>query len=380
MADIFISYARDEHAEAEKLRLALEALGLDVFMDVERLDAGEVFTDVIEREIKSASAVIGVWSPHALSRPWVRTECDIANRRKVLLPVIIEPIGELDTPAAFWNMQHIDLTQWDGAHDDPNWRKLLRALGKTLGRTDLIKADNEVRKKEARAKQVEAELAKKSAEMERLREEKKKLEGPRRKRTGTIAVGLAAIATTAASGAWFLGKNLSLKSSETARQETIAALISPNVIEALDQIKTGYDVPTKYEGENNILAQVLIHVSVPQLENAGRNGNHYAMMLAAWAYREGKGGVLENKVKAKSLYELSCNAGVSIGCAHLASMFETGDGIRIDIEKAENLYDESCEFGEELACQIRQLKKEQDELVKQNQALQDIMQEFIILD
>jgi outer membrane protein OmpA-like peptidoglycan-associated protein len=117
---------------------ALEAAGLSVFFDVEGLDGGDVFPDVLDREVKTAGAVVSLWSPHALSRPWVKQECSIGLKRKCLVPVAIEPLGELDVPVAFEGLQVIDFTGFHGAADTPEWRQLMRALARTLKRPELL--------------------------------------------------------------------------------------------------------------------------------------------------------------------------------------------------------------------------------------------------
>jgi formylglycine-generating enzyme required for sulfatase activity len=138
LTDVFISYARAERAEAEVIKARLEALGLSVFLDVEGLDGGDVFSDVLDREVKNAAVVLGLWSPPALSRPWVQIECDIGKRRGVLVPVAIKPFTDMQTPATFWNIQFVDLTELSDSPDDPAWRKLIKSIERTLKRPALI--------------------------------------------------------------------------------------------------------------------------------------------------------------------------------------------------------------------------------------------------
>lgn len=57
MADVFISYAREDRARAKRLAGALEARGLSVWWDREIL-AGQAFDEVIEAELRKA----GPWS------------------------------------------------------------------------------------------------------------------------------------------------------------------------------------------------------------------------------------------------------------------------------------------------------------------------------
>ena len=138
MADIFLSYARADRNRAEQVKAALEAAGLSVFFDVEGLDGGDVFPDVLDREVKTAGAVVSLWSAHALSRPWVKQECSIGLKRKCLIPLAIEPLGDLDVPVAFEGLQQIDFTGFHGRTDSPEWQKLMRSLARTLGRPDLV--------------------------------------------------------------------------------------------------------------------------------------------------------------------------------------------------------------------------------------------------
>lgn len=140
MVDIFISYARTERERAEQIKSAIDDLGLTIFFDIDGLDGSDVFPDVLDREVKSAGCVLGIWSPHALSRPWVKTECLIGKDRRVLIPVLVEPVNSLDVPAAFYDVQSIDLTDFAGDLTHPGWIKLVKALARTLRRPDLIAA------------------------------------------------------------------------------------------------------------------------------------------------------------------------------------------------------------------------------------------------
>lgn len=138
MADVFLSYARGDRAIAEQVKAGLEGAGLSVFFDVEGLDGGDVFPDVLDREVKGAGAVVSLWSQHSLSRPWVKQECSIGLKRKCLIPLAIERLGELDVPVAFEGLQQIDFTGFHGRTDGPEWQRLMRALARTLKRPELL--------------------------------------------------------------------------------------------------------------------------------------------------------------------------------------------------------------------------------------------------
>ena len=174
MADVFLSYARSDSAAARLIRDRLQALGLSVFFDTEGLDGGDVFPDVLDREVKGAGAVVGVWSAHALTRPWVKIECDIGRARGVLVPVQIEKIADLDKPAAFWNVQFDDLSDFDGDTDHSGWLRFVRSLARTLDRPDLLQRESQSHAGEMPSDdaKVRAELAALRAELEEMRSAK----------------------------------------------------------------------------------------------------------------------------------------------------------------------------------------------------------------
>jgi hypothetical protein len=96
MADIFISYAREDWETAKMLAHALAAQGWSVWWD-RRIPTGRRFHEVIQRELTAARCVIALWSTAALSSPWVREEAQDGLDRDILVPAKIEmvrlPIG-----------------------------------------------------------------------------------------------------------------------------------------------------------------------------------------------------------------------------------------------------------------------------------------------
>jgi hypothetical protein len=73
MADIFISYAREDQAAVKPLAAALEGAGYSVWWD-RRILAGTEFSEEIERELKAAKAVIVAWSQESHASNWVKDE------------------------------------------------------------------------------------------------------------------------------------------------------------------------------------------------------------------------------------------------------------------------------------------------------------------
>lgn len=139
MVDVFISYPRAERARAEPIRDRLTALDLDVFFDLDGIDGGANFPDVIDRALKASKAVLCCWSPLYFTRPWCLIECRYALNEDVLTPVTLEAYERKAPPADLMTISTYDLTDWAGEDAHEDWNRTLRSLGKKLGR-DLAQA------------------------------------------------------------------------------------------------------------------------------------------------------------------------------------------------------------------------------------------------
>ena len=121
MADIFLSYKREEQADALRLIQSFEAAGFSVWWD-DRIDPTSSWDETIEREITAAKAVVVLWTPLSTASDWVRTEAHFASNAKKLVPALLRPCT---IPLAFSLTQAADLTRWRGDDDDRQWRKCL---------------------------------------------------------------------------------------------------------------------------------------------------------------------------------------------------------------------------------------------------------------
>jgi adenylate cyclase len=121
VADVFISYARSDAAVARRFADAFGAAGLSVWWD-DALRSGEVFDERIERALREAKAVVVLWSVTSVASRWVRAEATLADRTRKLVPVMIEAC---ERPIIFELTHTADLSDWQGAADDPGWQDLL---------------------------------------------------------------------------------------------------------------------------------------------------------------------------------------------------------------------------------------------------------------
>ena len=89
MADIFISYKREDRDKAEALAKFLADRSHTVWWDT-GLQAGESFSDVIERKIDAAKKVIVLWSKASIASYWVRAEAGRGLQQNKLIAARIE--------------------------------------------------------------------------------------------------------------------------------------------------------------------------------------------------------------------------------------------------------------------------------------------------
>lgn len=138
MADVFLSYKRDERAAVELIASRLRALDLSVWFDAS-MSAGETFNAEIDREARAAKAILVCWSPGARQSEWVNAEAMIGFAHKNLAACYVAGPDEFDPPTPF-NTSHIeDLRGWLAAPDEMHarWKSVLRRIGKLCGRGDI---------------------------------------------------------------------------------------------------------------------------------------------------------------------------------------------------------------------------------------------------
>lgn len=102
---IFVSYPSDQRDVAERLRLALEGEGHDVFTDRTELKEGEPFHAALREAIDDADAMIFMVTPRSVAPgSYALSELDLAQRQwrspgGHVLPVLVEPTPLSAIPA-----------------------------------------------------------------------------------------------------------------------------------------------------------------------------------------------------------------------------------------------------------------------------------------
>ena len=127
--DVFISYARPSEDEARRVVELLRDKGFSVWRDDE-LPAHRAYSDVIEERLKSAKAVVVLWSGESTKSHWVRAEADSAREAGTLVQASLD--GVLP-PMPFNQIQCADLKGWQGDPASPSWIKLEGSVAALVG-------------------------------------------------------------------------------------------------------------------------------------------------------------------------------------------------------------------------------------------------------
>lgn len=129
MADIFLSYAREDVALAEELATAFEQRAWTVFWD-RIVPPGGTWAEILERELAAAGCVVVLWSKSSVKSDWVSIEASTARERGVLIPAFIE---DVNAPLEFSRIQAADLSKWKPGGSDTELEALAGAISSKVG-------------------------------------------------------------------------------------------------------------------------------------------------------------------------------------------------------------------------------------------------------
>lgn len=130
MADIFLSYAREDKPAAGALVDVLTRLGYGVFWD-ELIPAGQSFRGALKTALADARCVLVLWSPHSVISNWVIDEAAEAAHKGMLVPVMIE---RADIPYGLRQVQYVNLTDGDFSLGSAKVQRLMADVRHVLDR------------------------------------------------------------------------------------------------------------------------------------------------------------------------------------------------------------------------------------------------------
>lgn len=152
MADIFISYKREDRPVAERLSIALEQLGFDVWWDFDLL-SGEPYRKVIRAVIDQCKAAVVLWSVRAIESDFVMDEATYAKSQGKLCPARIDGV---DLPFGFGAIHTDDLSNWDGELSHPGFQAMVRAVESRVGRKGRLGSSPRTADSQAASAELEA--------------------------------------------------------------------------------------------------------------------------------------------------------------------------------------------------------------------------------
>ena len=129
MADIFVSYAREDIERAARIGEFLAARGFSVWWDRE-LTAGDRFATVVQDALAQAKAVVVLWSKNSVDSHWVHAEASEALERNILIPVILDAATP---PLEFRKIHSLSFDDWILDPANPAGEELIRALSRRVG-------------------------------------------------------------------------------------------------------------------------------------------------------------------------------------------------------------------------------------------------------
>jgi formylglycine-generating enzyme required for sulfatase activity len=129
MADIFLSYAREDETRARALAAALGSRGWSVFWD-RRIPHGRDFRTHIQQQLDSARCIVVLWSSASVKSQFVLDEATEGQNDGRLVPALIEAVRQ---PLGFRGLQAASLADWTGvgtSHDE--LERLVSSIGEIV--------------------------------------------------------------------------------------------------------------------------------------------------------------------------------------------------------------------------------------------------------
>lgn len=130
MADIFLSYSREDEARIRGLVSQIEAQGWSVFWD-RRIPAGETWRSHIGSALQDSRCIVVAWSKHSIESQWVAEEADEGKTRRVLIPLLLDHV---QPPRGFREIQAADISDWHAGQTSERLNELIEDIRRLLGK------------------------------------------------------------------------------------------------------------------------------------------------------------------------------------------------------------------------------------------------------
>ena len=413
-AKLFINYRRDDTAPyAGRLydRLSLRFGEDQVFIDIDQIEPGEDFVEVINRKVGTCDIAIVAIGPNWLhatdasgkrrlddEEDFVRMEIVAALQRKIrVIPVLVGGArmpGRHDLPEALAPLSRRNAIELSETRFHADVNRLIEAIEKSVAVAEQ-KAEAEATRLAEEGRQAaqlaELKLAeeKKAAEAEaaRLADEKRKREEAARaageKRKAADAAERARVANEQRRR-----RDRPHSESERSQQDSVAtAKDSTTPVESTQRtpaippvasIFAAVKKPQVWTRKRLIMVSAIGTIVILLLALAGflrgpdlfRNadsrkvtdvqkkadqGDALSMWILGESYHFGVYGLSRDLPKAAELFQKAADQGEDAGLNSLGELYEKGEGVPKDLHKARELYQKAADHGSEPA--IANLKR-----------------------
>ena len=129
VADVFLSYKREDRDRAQRVERALTAQGWDVFWDHELLPSTVPFRVALAQELERARCVLVLWSRRSVESEWVLDE---ATQGKDSRKLVCARIDDVKMPLGFRQLQAADLIEWNGDAQADAFQQLVLGIAKLV--------------------------------------------------------------------------------------------------------------------------------------------------------------------------------------------------------------------------------------------------------
>lgn len=126
---IFLSYAHEDHAPAQRLARSLERAGYTIWWDA-LIEGGTRFAASIDEALQRADVIVVLWSRRSVESDWVRDEATHGRDRRRLVPLSLDGSPP---PLGFRQIQTIDVSGRNGRPTAAQLESIKRAVAAATG-------------------------------------------------------------------------------------------------------------------------------------------------------------------------------------------------------------------------------------------------------
>lgn len=356
--DVFISYSRADLNKVKGIKGEIDRLaGIDCWMDLDGIETGAQFEDVIINAINRCQIVLFMMSASSMVSKWALKELDLALRKSKRIVLIAIDESQM-TDKFFFRYHEYNNIKWD---DQPQRNKLIKDLRKWTGRDKedaRLKAEAEARRKaEMEAKQKAEAEAKRRAEIEAKQKEEAEA-----RRKAEIEARKKAEAETKRKAEKTIHWKEDLKSLWYIIDQNIEKFEKKHSI-AFWSLLIGICVfswgallyDSYYPTANNIFKKGLEYhnqgddsTAIGYFSRAAEQGNDSAQYWLGWMYEEGRG-VERNDTLAVKWYRMAAEQENAAAQNGLGWMYQEGRGVDQNDTLAVKWYRMSAEHGNAFA-------------------------------